>query len=199
MSQQPNVLKFSLVIFVLLGFAAYVVYSLNSEEFHAMRKSAQQARDSMDQARKGLDDLKQQQLELETKAQASEVLDSQKPTYWPTPQLALDALAKIKEAGKLPTASGVTEPAPKPDLELLSSKGSTNEFSTTITGKIKNNTVQSYTYVQVLFDVYDSGGSRVGSAMGNINNLGPLETWNFKAVYFGGDGHRFRLGEITGF
>ena len=88
---------------------------------------------------------------------------------------------------------------PKPRLELLESKGTTNEYSTTITGKIKNNTSRTYTYVQVLFDVYDSSGNRVGSAIGNINNLGPLETWKFQAVYIGEDGKRFRLDEITGF
>ena len=203
MSRQPNVLKVSFVILLLLGFGAYVVYSLNSEEFHAMRESARQARESSRQLKESLDALERSQAKLEEKSRTPEISDQAEPTYWSTPQSALDKLAEIKASGELPNPVQSEWPkadlTPRPHLELLSSKGTTNEYSTTVTGKIKNNTSQTYTYVQVLFDVYDSSGHRVGSAMGNINNLGPQETWRFNAVYIGEDGHRFRLDEITGF
>ena len=203
MSKQPNVLKVSIVILLLLGFGAYVFYSLNSEEFHAMRESAQKARESTRQLKESLDALEQRQAKLKEKSRTPEIADQAEPTYWPTPQSALDKLAEIKTSGELPNPVQSEWPkadlTPRPHLELLSSKGTTNEYSTTITGKIKNNTSQTYTYVQVLFDVYDSSGNRVGSAIGNINNLGPLETWKFQAVYIGEDGKRFRLNEVTGF
>ncbi len=199
MPHQPNVLKVSTAILLLLGFGAYVVYSLNSEEFHAMRESAQKAREASDKLRETLDALKSRYPASNQEVREPEIPDPRKPTYWPTPQPARDKLERIEASGELPNPKFDPVPVPKPDLELLSSKGSANKFSTTITGNIKNNTSQTYTYVQVLFDVYDSSGNRVGSAIGNINNLGPLETWKFQAVYIGEDGKRFRLDEITGF
>lgn len=39
------------------------------------------------------------------------------------------------------------------DLELLSSKGTRDDYSLTVTGTIQNNSGRNYTYVQVLFDV----------------------------------------------
>ena len=84
-------------------------------------------------------------------------------------------------------------------LELLESSGSSNELTTTITGRIRNNTSRNYTYVQALFNVFDANGNRVGSALANINNLGPKEIWKFKAVYFGSDGKRFSLSKIEGY
>ena len=178
MRQQSNVLKVSLVILILLGFGAYVVYSLNSEEFHAMREATRQAREATQELLDSTEALLRQQSELKKKTRTSEP---------PSPANAQPEWPK----------ADLTQ---RPHLELLSSEASSNSFSMTITGKIKNNHVQkTYTFVQVLFDVYDSSGNRVGSAVGNINNLGPLETWRFKAVYFGADGYRFRLDEITGF
>ena len=123
---------------------------------------------------------------------------------------ALDELKAMREAqGQQRVSGGVlTNPTylqpnpenqPPPDLELRSSSGLRSSHAFTVTGTIRNNSSRNYSYVQVLFDVYDSSGNLVGNALGNINNLGPLETWRFKAVYFGADGHRFRLDEITGF
>ena len=91
------------------------------------------------------------------------------------------------------------ETQPSPDLELRSSNGSRSRHAFTIRGTIRNNSGRNYSYAQVLFDVYDSSGNRVESAIGNINNLRAGETWRYKAVYFDGDGYRFRLNEIQGF
>jgi hypothetical protein len=69
-------------------------------------------------------------------------------------------------------------------LELLKGwKVETGEYgTTTITGKVKNNTSKQYSYVQIQFNVYDKSGSQLGSAMANINNLEPNGTWKFNAV-----------------
>ena len=123
---------------------------------------------------------------------------------------AIEELKAMREAQGQQSVSGgvLTNPAyleanlenqPPPDLELRSSTGMKSSYAFTVTGTIRNNSGRSYSYAQVLFDVYDSGGIRVGSAMGNINNLGPHETWRFKAVYLGDNGRRYRLDEITGF
>ena len=85
------------------------------------------------------------------------------------------------------------------DLELLNSEGSQKDFTTEITGRIKNNTARRYNYTQVTFQVYDDAGNQVGSAMANVNGLEPGAIWKFKAQYFGQDGSKFKLDKITGF
>ena len=88
--------------------------------------------------------------------------------------------------------------APKSNLELLSRSGSYDEYSTTITGRIRNNTAHSYGYVQVTFNLYNTAGEQVGTALANVNNLEPGTVWKFKAFGFA-RGTTFKLGEITGF
>ena len=84
------------------------------------------------------------------------------------------------------------------DLELIESKGTTKSSTTEVVGRIRNNTNRTYNYVQVTFQMYDSQGNQVGSAMANVNGLEPKRTWKFKAVCFC-QGARFKLNKITGF
>ena len=91
------------------------------------------------------------------------------------------------------------EEANKPNLELLEASATSSEYSTTVTGKIRNNSSKTYQYAQVRFQMYDSNGNRVGSALGNITGLEPGQIWRFKALYAGENGDRYRLDEITGF
>lgn len=69
-----------------------------------------------------------------------------------------------------------------------------------IEGTIKNNTDKKYSYAQVTFNLYDSDGSQIGTAIANINDLEPNGTWKFKAIG-SGDGSKvasYKLSEITG-
>ncbi len=82
--------------------------------------------------------------------------------------------------------------------------GSSDEYglSYTIEGSIKNNTDKQYSYVQVTFNLYDSDGAQIGSALANINNLDANGIWKFKAIGSLGDGKSvasYKLVEITGF
>ena len=97
------------------------------------------------------------------------------------------------------TAPAAAEPV-KEDLELLESKGAVDEHSTTIRGKIRNNSqAKTYSYVQVSFTLYNSDDEQVGTAFANTNNLEPASVWSFKAVGFTPEGKRFKLAKITGF
>jgi hypothetical protein len=51
-----------------------------------------------------------------------------------------------------------------------------------VIGTIKNLSSESYRYVEVNINLYDSENNQVNSTMANINNLEPNGTWNFKAV-----------------
>ena len=82
-------------------------------------------------------------------------------------------------------------------------KGTTDKYgmSYTIEGTIKNNTNKQYSYVQVTFNLYDSDGAQIGTALANINNLEANGLWKFKASGSFGDGKTvasYKLMEITG-
>lgn len=92
------------------------------------------------------------------------------------------------------------EPEPdKPDLELLSSNGVTEEYATRIKGIIRNNTHKSYSLVRVSFDVFDEQGNRIGTATDVITGLDREQTWKYEAIYIGDGGSRFRLDAVSGF
>lgn len=74
-------------------------------------------------------------------------------------------------------------------------------MSYTIEGTIKNNTDKQYSYVQVTFNLYDSDGAQIGTALANINNLEAKGIWKFKALGSLGNGKsvaNYKLMEITG-
>lgn len=81
---------------------------------------------------------------------------------------------------------------------LVESQGSQETYSYYINGTIKNNTDKQYSYVQVTFNLYDSDGAQIGTALANINNLEPDGTWKFKAVGLYENIASYKLAEITG-
>jgi hypothetical protein len=115
------------------------------------------------------------------------------------------------------TASGTANPSPATantgattapstkaaqKLELVGETTTENNgYMFTINGALRNNTGKQYLYVQITFGVYDAGGSKLGTALANVNNLGPGETWKFSAVYFGTieSGGTYKLDDITAY
>ena len=74
-----------------------------------------------------------------------------------------------------------------------------DQFALYISGTIKNNTNRKYSYAQVTFGVYDKDGNKVDTALDNINNLGPGETWSFKAISTYTGGGSYKLDKITAY
>ncbi len=94
------------------------------------------------------------------------------------------------------------KPKPKPALELLAGdEGYADDFSVKIDGRIRNNSNDEYSYVQVQFNIYDKAGNQIGNALANAANLEPGSVWKFQA--FGAvkasDGWSYRLKDITKF
>ena len=81
---------------------------------------------------------------------------------------------------------------------LVDSEGSYDGFAYYVTGTIKNNTNEQYSYVQVTFNLYDADGAQIGTAMSNINNLEENGTWKFKALGGTEKAVSYKLAEITG-
>jgi hypothetical protein len=90
------------------------------------------------------------------------------------------------------------KPDPSQPLQLLDYGGEYNEFATTIVGRVRNNTRRKYSYAQIVFNLYDSAGNQVGSAMANVNNLEPEGIWKFKAVGLV-PAKTFKVSGLTGF
>jgi len=69
----------------------------------------------------------------------------------------------------------------------------------TIRGQIKNVSVDHFSYIEITFNTYDENDNRVGTAMANVNDLGPGEIWRFTAVSMGDHATRYRAQRITCF
>ncbi len=83
---------------------------------------------------------------------------------------------------------------------LSNDKGYSDEykFAYYIEGTVKNNTNNNYSYVQVMFNVYDENGSIIGSCLDNINNLEGNGTWKIKAIC-SGEAKDIKSYKLTGF
>lgn len=57
-------------------------------------------------------------------------------------------------------------------------------YSATITGTVVHNGFETLSYASVEFSIYDANGNNLGTAMDNINNLKPGDTWRFSANLF---------------
>lgn len=83
---------------------------------------------------------------------------------------------------------------------LTSDKGYADEagFSYYIEGMVTNNTSNTYSYVQVTFNVYDKDGNVIGSCLDNINNLEGNGSWKINAIC-SGEAKDIKSYKLTGF
>lgn len=94
---------------------------------------------------------------------------------------------------------GGYDPSLLPDLELIEHDSLVEEYSRYIVGKIKNNTNETYSYVEVTISLFDDAGNQVGSTMDNVNNLAPGTTWKFDAIILEDSVASYKISDITGF
>jgi hypothetical protein len=83
-------------------------------------------------------------------------------------------------------------------LALQSYKAVSEQYSSFITGAVKNSCGRTFRYVQITWKLFDGSGAVVGTALANQNNLDDGEVWKFKAHAFG-DFAKYRLDKITAF
>lgn len=70
---------------------------------------------------------------------------------------------------------------PARNLKLAKGWGWTTD-NRYITGTVINQSDNTYSTVIIKFNLYDKENNLVGNAIDSINNLGPHETWKFKAL-----------------
>lgn len=85
------------------------------------------------------------------------------------------------------------------ELELIEHSFVEDEFMSSVVGKIRNNSDDNLSYVQVEINLYDAEGNLVGSTLDNVNNLRPGDTWRFEAIVLDDDVDSYSIEGITGF
>lgn len=124
--------------------------------------------------------------------------------FWVIIMVLVIGVAGVQEDGNITqetssnTQSSTEINKTQEKFTLVESEGSYDGFAYYVTGTIKNNTNKEYAYVQVTFNLYDSDGAQIGTAMANINNLEPNATWKFKALGVTEEVASYKLAEITG-
>ncbi len=83
------------------------------------------------------------------------------------------------------TSNTSSEEAAPAKYEISDVNVESDQFTSYVTGVIKNNTKSDRAYVQVTFPCYDKDGNKLGDAMDNVQDLGAGKTWKFKAMYLG--------------
>ena len=101
-----------------------------------------------------------------------------------------------------PSASGPSTNAVIPavgKLQVLGSKWVWGQFQTAeVIGCVRNNTGDSYRYVQVTANFYSKSGALLGSSMANVLNLGPHEKWIFKIPVLNPEADSWRISAPEG-
>lgn len=88
---------------------------------------------------------------------------------------------------------------PLPDLQVVEHDFESGEYNSYITGRIRNNSNETYSYVQVSINLYDRQDNLIGSTLDNANNLRPGDTWSFRAIVTDESANAYRIEEVTGY
>lgn len=115
-------------------------------------------------------------------------------TYSPT---SSDSETYSPSSTDTETPSSSADVSPVSQLVLESWSFTGGEYSSEITGTIRNDSEQTFSYAQVEFNLYDPSGAQVGSTMDNINNLEPHGRWQFKAIVMENSATRARCKGIS--
>lgn len=86
-----------------------------------------------------------------------------------------------------------------PKWEMGAWRFQRGEYVGQIIGEVTYNGEETLSYASINFDLFDSFGRRVGSAIDNINNLHPGDVWRFKAIVFEDSATRAQLSGISAF
>ncbi len=97
-----------------------------------------------------------------------------------------------------PVAPEPAEPT-VPTLELIDHSDMVDGMTRYVVGTVKNNSSETFGYVQVEINLYDDSGAQVGSTIDNTNNLAPGGTWKFKALIFEDEATSYKIVDVTGF
>ena len=92
----------------------------------------------------------------------------------------------VSEKGNATQKTKETAKETKKEYEIENVNIEKDEFSTYVTGVLKNNGGKKG-YVQITVPCYDKDGAKLGDALANVNDIEANGKWKFKAMYMGGE------------
>ena len=92
----------------------------------------------------------------------------------------------VSEKGNTTQKTKETTKETKKEYEIKNVNIEKDEFSTYVTGVLKNNGGKKG-YVQITVPCYDKDGAKLGDALANVNDIDANGKWKFKAMYMGGE------------
>ncbi len=124
----------------------------------------------------------------------------------PNPKKGAAASAPLAStATAAPDAPATPEAAPaaaeKPELEILKSSESVNEFARTIHVKVRNNTDHLISYADLKGVYYNKKGDIVGTGMGNTANIAAGASKTIDVMAMGierADHYEVEMGNVMG-
>jgi hypothetical protein len=78
-------------------------------------------------------------------------------------------------------------------------EGRRGSFATTVTGIVENRRETKLSYAQISFNLYDSDGNQVGTALANVTGLAAGGRWKFEATGLADDVSAYKIDELTGY
>ncbi|MGN0657169.1 MAG: FxLYD domain-containing protein, partial [Ruminiclostridium sp.] len=69
----------------------------------------------------------------------------------------------------------------------------------TIYGGVGNASKRDYSYVEIVYSIYDDAGNKTGDAIDNILGLKSGERWRYEAFGYAANGSKYKLKSITAF
>ncbi|BBF42020.1 hypothetical protein lbkm_0702 [Lachnospiraceae bacterium KM106-2] len=168
-------LKIVIVVFLVL----FIFYSIGNNESENNKKETVSKSASAGAVKK---DSKEETISATAKKKGSQKKDVKK--------------AKKKETKK---QKAKKKEVPLEDLAVSDVKGTSDNYTSYATGKVKNNTDRTYSYVQVEINLYDKSGNQVGSTLDNVTNLEAGSTWKFKAPILEQNVDNFKVKNVTGY
>lgn len=92
----------------------------------------------------------------------------------------------VSEKGNATQKTKETAKEIKKEYEIENVDIEKDEFSTYVTGVLKNNGGKKG-YVQITVPCYDKNGAKLGDALANVNDIEANGKWKFKAMYMGSE------------
>ncbi|MCH8979901.1 MAG: hypothetical protein IH945_11765 [Armatimonadetes bacterium] len=108
-------------------------------------------------------------------------------------------LALYAEWNDIWWASNEFKPGPEIALEVSDIRLAANMIGQTAAGTVTNGTGNKFKNVQVVVNLYDSGGNLVGTANETRETLAPGQSWDFTAMILVDAVATLELKEVTGY
>lgn len=82
-------------------------------------------------------------------------------------------------------------------IVIESASYQSGQFTSSVTGTVVNGSENDYSYVQIEFDLLDSGGTKVGDALANTSGLDAGQEWNYEAVSSADEGSSIEVNDVV--